>query len=84
VVAWLDHGKGFEVKDREKFALQVLPKYFGKQTDFRSFTRKLLRWNFKRVSKGNETGSFYHPVSMQIPSSLSRASMIILNDFCLL
>jgi hypothetical protein len=39
-----------------------MPKYFNKQTKFPSFTRKLNRWNFTRVTRGPEAGAYYHPL----------------------
>jgi hypothetical protein len=42
-IAWLPHGKAFIIKNRNKFAEEVLPKYF-RRTKFSSFTRKLNRW----------------------------------------
>lgn len=59
VITWLPHGKGFIVFKKKKFAAEVLPKYF-KQSKFTSFTRKLNRWGFTRITRGPETGSYYH------------------------
>lgn len=59
VVIWLPHGKAFIIYKKKKFALEVLPKYF-KQSKFTSFTRKLNRWGFIRVTKGPDTGAYYH------------------------
>lgn len=59
VISWLPHGKGFIMYKKKKFAAQVLPKYF-KQSKFTSFTRKLNRWGFVRVTRGPETGAYYH------------------------
>jgi hypothetical protein len=58
-IAWLPHGKAFIIVNREKFATKVLPKYFRK-TKYTSFTRKLNRWNFNRVTRGPELGAYYH------------------------
>eukprot|EP00546_Thalassionema_frauenfeldii_P005960 CAMPEP_0178913690 /NCGR_PEP_ID=MMETSP0786-20121207/10986_1 /TAXON_ID=186022 /ORGANISM="Thalassionema frauenfeldii, Strain CCMP 1798" /LENGTH=321 /DNA_ID=CAMNT_0020586467 /DNA_START=174 /DNA_END=1139 /DNA_ORIENTATION=- len=58
-VAWLPHGRSFVITDRDKFSDVVLPKYFRK-TKYASFTRKLNRWNFKRVPKGPDAGAYYH------------------------
>uniref|UniRef100_A0A7S4JSM2 HSF-type DNA-binding domain-containing protein n=1 Tax=Odontella aurita TaxID=265563 RepID=A0A7S4JSM2_9STRA len=59
VVAWLPHGKGFIIYQKKRFANEVLPSYF-KQAKFTSFTRKLNRWGFQRVSRGAETGAYFH------------------------
>lgn len=58
-IAWLPHGKAFLIINRQKFANEVLPKYFRK-TKYTSFTRKLNRWNFTRVIRGPEMGSYHH------------------------
>jgi HSF-type DNA-binding len=43
MIGWLWHGKGFIIKDKKRFAEEVLPRYF-KKSKFTSFTRKLNRW----------------------------------------
>lgn len=58
-ITWLPHGKAFIIINRQKFANYVLPKYFRK-TKYTSFTRKLNRWNFTRVTRGPELGAYYH------------------------
>ena len=40
----------------------VMPMYF-KQSKYTSFTRKLKRWGFTRVTTGAEQGAYYHKVS---------------------
>ena len=62
IITWLPHGKGFIILQKKKFASDVMPIYF-KHSKFTSFTRKLNRWGFTRVSRGPETGSYYHKVS---------------------
>lgn len=37
-----------------------MPRYFSRKAKYSSFTRKLNRWNFVRVSSGPEIGSYYH------------------------
>jgi len=59
IITWLPHGKAFIIYKKKKFAAEVLPKYF-KQSKFTSFTRKLNRWGFTRVTRGPETGAYYH------------------------
>jgi hypothetical protein len=59
VTAWLPHGKGFVIYKKKKFASDILPHYF-KQSKYTSFTRKLNRWGFTRVTRGPETGAYYH------------------------
>ena len=59
IITWLPHGKAFIIYKKKKFAAEVLPVYF-KQSKFTSFTRKLNRWGFTRVTRGPETGAYYH------------------------
>lgn len=59
IITWLPHGKAFIIYKKKKFAADVLPRYF-KQSKFTSFTRKLNRWGFTRVTRGPETGAYYH------------------------
>merc|ERR1719343_186194 len=61
VVAWLPHGKAFRIYKQKRFISEVFPNYF-KKSMFSSFVRKLSRWGFNRVSRGPETGSYYHPL----------------------
>lgn len=59
IVTWLPHGKAFLIIKKSKFNSYILPKYFN-GTKYSSFTRKLLRYGFDRVSRGPETGAYYH------------------------
>jgi len=63
IITWLPHGKAFIIYQKKKFANEVLPRYF-KQSKYTSFTRKLNRWGFIRVTRGPETGAYYHNVSV--------------------
>jgi len=60
IIGWLPHGRGFLIYQKRRFAADIMPKYF-KQSKFTSFTRKLNRWGFTRISRGPETGAYYHP-----------------------
>ena len=60
MIQWLSHGRGFIITDKKGFTNEVLPKYF-EGAKFTSFTRRLKRWSFERVSKGPELGAYYNP-----------------------
>jgi len=60
MIQWLSHGRGFIITDKKGFTDEVLPKYF-EGAKFTSFTRRLKRWSFERVSKGPELGAYYNP-----------------------
>lgn len=61
IITWLPNGKGFIILQKRKFATEVMPMYF-KHSKFTSFTRKLNRWGFTRVTRGPESGAYYHKV----------------------
>lgn len=65
LIAWLPHGRAFVIYRKREFASDVLPKYFQKFAKYSSFTRKLNRWGFVRVTRGPETGAYYHPLFRQ-------------------
>jgi hypothetical protein len=59
IISWLPNGRGFVIHHKKRFSAELMPKYF-KKSKFTSFTRKLNRWNFARVTRGPETGAYYH------------------------
>eukprot|EP00543_Licmophora_paradoxa_P011096 CAMPEP_0202478412 /NCGR_PEP_ID=MMETSP1360-20130828/94447_1 /ASSEMBLY_ACC=CAM_ASM_000848 /TAXON_ID=515479 /ORGANISM="Licmophora paradoxa, Strain CCMP2313" /LENGTH=429 /DNA_ID=CAMNT_0049105691 /DNA_START=1 /DNA_END=1289 /DNA_ORIENTATION=- len=59
IITWLPHGKAFIIYQKKRFASEVLARHF-KQSKFTSFTRKLNRWGFTRMTTGPETGAYYH------------------------
>eukprot|EP00529_Nitzschia_sp_RCC80_P020538 CAMPEP_0113451466 /NCGR_PEP_ID=MMETSP0014_2-20120614/6352_1 /TAXON_ID=2857 /ORGANISM="Nitzschia sp." /LENGTH=409 /DNA_ID=CAMNT_0000342821 /DNA_START=435 /DNA_END=1664 /DNA_ORIENTATION=- /assembly_acc=CAM_ASM_000159 len=59
-ICWLPHGRGFIIRNRKLFAEKVMPRFFPRKSKYSSFTRKLNRWNFNRVSSGPELGAYYH------------------------
>merc|ERR1712060_699342 len=56
IICWLPHGNSFIVHDKKQFVEIILPRFF-KEAKFTSFTRKLNRWGFTRISRGVETGA---------------------------
>jgi len=59
-ICWLPHGRAFIIRNRNLFAEKVMPRFFPRKSKYSSFTRKLNRWNFTRVSSGPELGAYYH------------------------
>ena len=59
IISWLPHGRGFVIHDKNRFADMILPRYFD-GAKYTSFTRRLKRWNFARVSRGPELGAYYN------------------------
>lgn len=60
IISWLPHGRGFVIFRKKAFEQKILPKYFHKTSKYSSFTRKLNRWGFVRVTRGPEIGAYYH------------------------
>lgn len=60
VVRWEEHGRSFRIIDAEKFAEEILPLYF-RHSKLTSFQRQLNLYGFRRITKGEDQGSYYHP-----------------------
>lgn len=60
IVSWKPHGRAFRVHDPRRFQQEVLSRYF-KTSQINSFRKQLSLWNFKRITKGEDAGSYYHP-----------------------
>jgi hypothetical protein len=62
---WTSNGKAFKIEDRAKLSSQVLPLYFVGEVEFRSFSRRLLRWGFRRIitQDDDDHGAYFHEVS---------------------
>ena len=60
IIAWLPHGRAFFIHDRQRFASEILTRFFD-GAKFTSFTRRLKRWNYARVPRGPEMGAYYNP-----------------------
>ena len=58
-VKWLDDMKGFTITDKDIFSRRILPRYFG-EAKYASFTRRLKRWGFRRITKVAASGAYYH------------------------
>ena len=63
IVAWVPSGDAFMVHSKDQFVTEVMPAYFGKQSKFTSFTRKLNRWGFtRRDGQVQNKGAYSHPL----------------------
>lgn len=59
-IRWLHHGLAFKVIDPERFAQEILPKYF-RHTKLSSFQRQLNLYGFRKITKGHDIGATFHP-----------------------
>ena len=72
-VSWLPHGCSFRIHNRDRFLNEILPPYYkNKKIKYTSFTRKLSRWDFVRLSSGPDTGAFYHKLFQRDNPKLAR------------
>jgi len=60
IVRWEEHGRSFRVVDPDKVSEHVLPLYF-RHSKLTSFQRQLNLYGFRRITKGEDQGSYYHP-----------------------
>jgi len=60
LITWASHGMCFRIEDPDKFAEDIVPRYF-KQTKLTSFQRQLNLYGFRRLSKGEDQGCYFHP-----------------------
>lgn len=58
-VKWLHDSKGFAITDKDAFSESILKRHFG-EAKYASFTRRLKRWGFRRITKGADSGAYYH------------------------
>ena len=73
IVSWLPHGCSFRIHNRDRFLNESLPPYYkNKKIKYTSFTRKLSRWEFVRLSSGPDTGAFYHKLFQRDNPKLAR------------
>jgi len=63
-ISWLPHGRAFCIHRPHAFVNDVLNAYF-KVSKFRSFTRQLNLWEFKRITQGRDVRAYYHELFLR-------------------
>jgi hypothetical protein len=71
IVSWQPHGKAFRVHQPDAFSGTVMPRYFHKQTKYKSFLRQLHIYGFRRIRKGKDSGAYYHSMFIRNNKSMS-------------
>lgn len=71
IITWLPHGRSFIVRDTKLFVAGILPRFF-RQSKFMSFTRQLNLWGFKRITKGVDSGAYYHELFLRGRAHLAK------------
>jgi len=59
IIGWLPHGRAFKIKSVRQFTDTTMPDHF-KHTKITSFQRQLNLYGFKRLTRGPDTGGYYH------------------------
>jgi hypothetical protein len=71
IVSWQPHGEAFRVHLPEVFASTVMPRYFTKQTKYKSFVRQLHMYGFHRICEGRDKGAYFHSMFIRNKKSMS-------------
>lgn len=71
IMSWQPHGRCFLVHKPKDFAAKVLPRFFH-QKKYASFQRQLNLYGFNRITKGPDSGSYYHELFLRGKQFLSR------------
>lgn len=64
IISWQPHGRCFVIRKPKEFANQVMPDYF-RQTKLTSFQRQLNLYGFNRITRGNDSGGYYHELFLR-------------------
>ena len=64
-ISWQHHGRAFKVRDKEKFAHEILPTCFCYESHYASFQRQLNIYAFLRISGGPDEGAYYNPLFLR-------------------
>lgn len=74
IISWQVHGRSFQVRCPKEFESVVMRKFFN-QTKISSFRRQLNLYDFKRLTHGPDSGSYYHEMFLRgKPLQASRMS----------
>ena len=68
IISFLPHGRAFMVHDQQRFATEVMPKYFAASSGtgaagtgkINTFLKQLSLYSFQRIPQGPERGGYYH------------------------
>lgn len=74
VVCWRADDRSFLIRDKDRFAAEVLPNYFQGQTHYKSFQRQLNIYGFTRVVGGSrrDMGTYTHRLLVRGEPKLCR------------
>lgn len=64
IISWCPHGRCFVVHNSREFVQSVMPKWF-RQTKLTSFQRQLNLYGFCRLTRGRDSGAYYHELFLR-------------------
>jgi len=64
IVSWQPHGRSFCIHKPKTFVTDVMPLFF-KQTKLTSFQRQLNLYGFERLTRGADSGGYYHELFLR-------------------
>jgi hypothetical protein len=64
VISWMEHGRCFVIHNAKEFVDHVMPHYF-RQTKLTSFQRQLNLYGFCRLTRGKDSGGYYHELFLR-------------------
>lgn len=64
IISWLPHGRSFMIHRPREFEEKIMGEFF-KQTKLSSFKRQLNLYDFNRVTRGTDCGSYYHEMFLR-------------------
>ena len=64
IVSWQPHGRCFVIHKPKEFVDHVMPNYF-RQTKLTSFQRQLNLYGFCRLTRGKDSGGYYHELFLR-------------------
>ena len=64
IFGWQPHGRSFTIRDPAEFESIMTTRFFN-QRQISSFRRQLNLYNFKRITRGPDAGSYYHEMFLR-------------------
>lgn len=69
VVSFCSHGRAFVIHKPKRFELEIITRFF-RQTRVQSFQRQLNLYGFRRITRGPDTGAYFHELFLRGRSGL--------------
>ena len=64
IIGWLPHGRAFKIRNTKAFIEKMMQQHF-KHTKLTSFQRQLNLYGYKRITRGADSGAYYHELFLR-------------------